>query len=184
MVHGKKGFERIVTAFTKVLTDPINWLFVNIEASPTSPGPITQVNSGLNRCIASKQAHFDSMVPILQSYDAVADMDYQEELLEWLGLVLIGSPRILSRDKVDPYLCRYQVPQAIIPGQESVASTQSFVHLQWRGLLTSIFVMKVLWAVKEHQGNGWFALNGISFEGNSYTTVFGRDGDILLWELD
>lgn len=32
MLHGKKGFERIVWAFKNVLTSSINWLFYDLEA--------------------------------------------------------------------------------------------------------------------------------------------------------
>lgn len=33
MLHGKKGFERIVWAFTNVLTQPMAWLFHDLESN-------------------------------------------------------------------------------------------------------------------------------------------------------
>ena len=32
MVHGKRGFDRIVYAFKNILTNPVTWLFTNIQA--------------------------------------------------------------------------------------------------------------------------------------------------------
>lgn len=34
MLHGKKGFERIVWAFTNVLTQSVAWLFHDLESKP------------------------------------------------------------------------------------------------------------------------------------------------------
>jgi hypothetical protein len=34
MLHGKKGFERIVWAFKNVLTQPMAWLFHDLESKP------------------------------------------------------------------------------------------------------------------------------------------------------
>lgn len=31
MIHGKKGFERIVWAFNNVLNDPVTWIFHNFQ---------------------------------------------------------------------------------------------------------------------------------------------------------
>lgn len=32
MVHGKRGFDRIVYAFKNVLTNPVTWLFTDLQA--------------------------------------------------------------------------------------------------------------------------------------------------------
>ena len=40
MLHGKKGFDRIVYAFKNVLTKPVTWLFHNLrEGMLTSTSP-------------------------------------------------------------------------------------------------------------------------------------------------
>jgi ribonucleases P/MRP protein subunit RPP40 len=33
MLHGKKGFDRIVYAFKNILTTPVTWLFHDLRAS-------------------------------------------------------------------------------------------------------------------------------------------------------
>jgi ribonuclease P/MRP protein subunit RPP40 len=35
MLHGKKGFDRIVYAFKNVLTTPVAWLFHDLRAKGT-----------------------------------------------------------------------------------------------------------------------------------------------------
>ncbi len=32
MVHGKRGFDRLIYAFKNVLTEPVTWLFTDLEA--------------------------------------------------------------------------------------------------------------------------------------------------------
>lgn len=38
MLHGKKGFERIVWTFKNVLTQSLTWLFVDLKGTPEQEG--------------------------------------------------------------------------------------------------------------------------------------------------
>ena len=38
MLHGKKGFERVVWAFKNVLTDAVTWLFHDLSAKNSTSG--------------------------------------------------------------------------------------------------------------------------------------------------
>lgn len=143
-------------------------------------GPIT----GQPQWCTTKQEHLELVVPLTQVPEAIADTDYQEELLEWIGLILIGSPRLSSNDKIDPYICRYQLPHAFISDEQRTGNIQRLTHLRWRGLLSNAFVSRILWIVKEQQGREWFLVNGISFEGMTYTIMFGRNAEVLVWEMD
>ena len=45
--------------------------------------------------------------------DANSAQDFDEhvaDIFEWLSLLSLESPRILSADTIDPYLSRYEVP--------------------------------------------------------------------------
>src|ERR1700743_701564 len=53
-----------------------------------------------------------AVFPFVPSTDSLREQMYQEQLLEWVGLTLIKSKRILEDDKVDPYICRYHLPEA------------------------------------------------------------------------
>ena len=54
------------------------------------------------------------------------------ELLEWLGLVALDSPRISSSDSIDPYLSRYSVPTV---DDDSSPETKEVVSIRWKGFL-------------------------------------------------
>ena len=51
------------------------------------------------------------------------------DILEWLGLVSLQSPRIQVQDRIDPYLSRYS-----IPGAESAVRTE-VVTIKWQGFM-------------------------------------------------
>lgn len=38
MLHGKKGFDRIVWAFSNVLNQSVTWLFYDLESESTQDG--------------------------------------------------------------------------------------------------------------------------------------------------
>lgn len=62
------------------------------------------------------------------------------ELHEWISLVVLGSPRILKNDIIDPFLCRYAVPGDIQPHNSGVVSIQwsGFIPAHW---VRSLFVV-------------------------------------------
>jgi len=68
--------------------------------------------------------------------DKTADglRDYCNEMSEWLSLVSLGSPRILQGDSIDPYLSRFEVPQAAGEEEEvdlAVVDWQGFIPAKW-----------------------------------------------------
>ena len=60
------------------------------------------------------------------------------ELLEWVGMLALRSPRIQPGSSVDPFLCRY-----VVPGHGE-ASTRQLVCLKWRGFMPAEFVRNLL----------------------------------------
>ncbi len=58
----------------------------------------------------------------------------QLEIVEWLGLVALDSPRIGSGDTIDSYLSRYEVPQL------EQASVTQLVKLTWHGFISPEWV--------------------------------------------
>ena len=56
------------------------------------------------------------------------------ETYEWLSLVAGGSPRVLREDTVDPFLSRYQVPDA------SAEKSLNLVTLTWVGLVPASWI--------------------------------------------
>lgn len=65
-----------------------------------------------------------------------SDEDFEEwalETYEWISLVGLGSPRVLSSDTIDTYLSRYRVPNAAAALESP--RTKCMVALTWTGLL-------------------------------------------------
>lgn len=85
----------------------------------------------------------DILVPPFKELDITGTAPEQElkencdEISEWLGMVALGSPRVLASDDVDPYLCRYSVPHV------DEAKPSDIVSLRWHGFLPLKWIMEL-----------------------------------------
>lgn len=144
MLHGKKGFDRIVWAFSNVLTQSLAWLFCDLEdpAGLEEAGnkPIHQLQPQLATCEVQEIDHEQVAMPRL-SGDAVEGMsegeaqEYCGGLAEWLALVQMDSPRV-KEDDIDPYLSRYAVPDA-------EETRVDLVSLKWHGFISCHWALRV-----------------------------------------
>jgi ribonucleases P/MRP protein subunit RPP40 len=182
MVHGKKGFERIVRAFTDVLNQPLAWLFVDLDNHEIESGPIMKHHPQIK--VAQQQiGHMsDVVVPIVYNKKIIADPLYEEQLLEWLGLVSIESPRVRQKDDIDRYLCRYDAPEAFMAEDQMDAVPQTVIHLRWHGFAAAKFIQGIWLVAKAAAGKHWFTLSASTFANESYTALCIGDRDVLLWE--
>ncbi|CAI7573524.1 unnamed protein product [Penicillium viridicatum] len=180
MLHGKKGFERIVWAFTNVLTQSMAWLFHDLESnSGLDEGnkPINKVQPQLITCEPQETDHEQIITPPFYENGTVleemSEGDLQEHsgsLSEWLAMVQMASPRLSGADDVDPYLSRYAVPDA----DESQAC--DLMSLKWHGLTSSRWIMQLflnLLQSTKASNLSWFAL-AVATLGKE--AVEGRDG--------
>ncbi|PWY76877.1 hypothetical protein BO83DRAFT_436348 [Aspergillus eucalypticola CBS 122712] len=184
MLHGKKGFERIVWAFKNVLNQSVAWLFFDLttslsgvsEGDPSLKGNQPQIIN----CQPIITEHSNILVPPLpgseitdESLEAAELEDHCNELSEWLAMVSLGSPRVSVYDDVDPYLCRYSVPDS------DNAKSTSLVSLKWHGLVPSRWIIELLVAVlketapKSIAPYAWFALSASAL---GREAVEARDG--------
>jgi len=63
------------------------------------------------------------------------DFDEEQlEIIEWLDLVVLDSPRIRAGDTIDPYLSRYEVPRL-----EQV-SVSHLVKVTWHGFICAEWI--------------------------------------------
>lgn len=134
------------------------------------------------------------------------------ELLEWISLAILGSPRITANDVMDSYLCRYSVPSSSFVGERSPGSegvveeeeqqqqenfpSQQISKFRWRGLVHPGFVMRVvLAALKASGGNSSSGGGGTDGEDHHQWmamsaagfdgegyTVLIHDGECVTWE--
>ncbi|KAF2094476.1 hypothetical protein NA57DRAFT_46429 [Rhizodiscina lignyota] len=192
MLHGKKGFERIVWAFKNVLNSSLTWLFVDMNAKDGINSDDTPIK---------KHHPFEYQVqPVITRMPSVLipafppleinkiGIDHAEELFEWLGLVVLNSPRIRAGDEIDPFLCRYEVPRLIgandIPIEQENGPT-SVVKLRWHSFASTKAVLDIfLLALRAANTSGWIAVNVSGFDGRS-CTVLGIEGkEYFCWECD
>ncbi|KND87560.1 Ribonuclease P protein subunit p40 [Tolypocladium ophioglossoides CBS 100239] len=192
MVHGKRGFSRLLRACETVLDKPLEWLFCNAHTSTSSPDPLEKykpVRYTVEPTQSQKKETAQVMlaVPssILSNGDRPALEETATELYEWLSLVRLQSPRVAASDTIDPYLSRYTAPSS-----EAGCHTQVYM-LSWQGCIAAGWlrdlVTDVLTACSPQQ---WFSISATGFSrtvpGNSNDLTLlrpsGAAGEYLMWE--
>ncbi|OAX84970.1 hypothetical protein ACJ72_00650 [Emergomyces africanus] len=186
MIHGKKGFERIVRAFKNVLTTSVTWLFCDLTSSPSyseEEAPIKKHYPQVIQCIPDVKSLAKIMAPPLHLSGLENDTGKNflhetcEEIQEWLGLVFLDSPRVYADDTIDVYLSRYSPPN------RDECAAADLVRISWTGLLPCTWITQ-LFAVTLRQlssgsskPDGWFAVlsNSLGRE-----AVESRDGYMVL----
>ncbi|MCJ1223615.1 hypothetical protein MMC12_000258 [Toensbergia leucococca] len=148
MLHGKKGFERIVWAFKNVLNHSMTWLFHDLQdthavaAVQLTDMPITKHHPTFKMCHPQIHRMEAVVTPALDASALGASSselsDWATEVYEWLSLIALQSPRVQSGDAIDPYLCRYSVPE-----NSSTAIANNFMILRWTGLIPSFWIRKL-----------------------------------------
>lgn len=148
MLHGKKGFERLVYAAKNVLNQSLTWLFCDLDSANIQSGSsslnqhhptIVQgdpLHSVLKHVLSPpfSQAFSDS---INSTISGAFDAEARYELIEWLGLVVLESPRVLRSDSIDPHLSRYSAP-------EGSAEIQSLRIIKWQGMIGARWLTRML----------------------------------------
>lgn len=143
MVHGKKGFERIVWAFKTVLNRSVTWLFYDHRQS--AEGVSNQSEAPKTPLAAHHPLHFPvsptitrseavKVPPLTTSAADPGDPDWALETHEWLDMVALQSPRVQASDSIDPYLSRYRVPDV------DNAETYNLVSVSWKGFIPSEWI--------------------------------------------
>ncbi|KAJ5454334.1 uncharacterized protein N7458_005290 [Penicillium daleae] len=172
MLHGKKGFDRIVWAFKNVLNQSLAWLFCDLE--PTSGNqdtkPIQKQNPQMINSEVLKSKLGQISTPPMQGLvsNDMSEADMQEScgaFAEWIAMVQLGSPRVSAGDDVDSYLSRYSVPGVDAP------STANLISLKWHGLIPAKWILQLLLSLLP--SSAWFVLSTSALERQ---VVEGRDG--------
>ncbi|TVY82004.1 Ribonuclease P protein subunit p40 [Lachnellula suecica] len=191
MLHGKKGFDRIVYAFKNVLTTPVTWLFHDLGTTSIDPDPLDAHFPTRRVVKQSILENYNVKLPTLtppKDVDSTYSADFEDyavELQEWLALVLLQSTQIQPENTIDPFLSRYAPPG------DSHTQTK-LVKISWQGFLSPTWVhelfVKVLLAVPR---DTWFAFcvggfgEGISGDSKNCTILRLPDApnEYVLWEV-
>ena len=212
MRHGKKGFSRLEWACKNVLNQSVTWLFYNFN--PNGAETLTEGGEAISThqpfiytSAPSPTLLRDVSVPKLDS-DDLENIYEQEDslaLLEWLHLVSLDSPRILSSDHIDSFLSRYEVPDFSENGDG--VSVKNIVKVRWRGFIPPLFMRELYLMARKFglrgdkgrrvDGEGhvemssqdegkWFAMTAKAFGGygGCYTTMQFAGRETLTWVCD
>ena len=180
MVRGKHGFERILWAFNNVMERSVTWLFCNLNGPTNGSGPISK-HAPIVKSVEAKATQMtDVFVPQLPASLQPEDHEAAIELLEWLTLAAVDSPRIRSQDTTDSYLCRH--PMTDKPADQlEVSPTQDLTHVRWHGLIPARRVQEIYLAALKGSGTSWFAIHVYAFNGNAYT-ILQNSQHTMTWE--
>ncbi|KAK4506568.1 hypothetical protein PRZ48_000300 [Zasmidium cellare] len=184
MVRGKKGFERVVAAFENVLNETCTWLAVDAKSGgfesllQDAEAPIKEF-APVERDVTPEVVELrDVSVPAFPGEGGIREEDYAdaEELLEWISLGMLDSPRIRKDDGIDKHFSRYSVPDSF-----GEVATQNLSKFQWRGLMPPEFAYKVFLAALKALGEDWVAMSAEAFNGETYTILVHK-GQSITWE--
>lgn len=138
MLHGKKGFERIVWACNNVLDKSLSWLFYDFGELLTPedhPNPLAQ-HHPIHQTIAPEitQVPLAKVPSFARCHARQDDQEWTAGIHEWLNLVALKSPQVEAKDDTDPYLCCYHVPFL------GAVRNYDLVSLEWNGLLPASWI--------------------------------------------
>ncbi|KAM0286451.1 hypothetical protein ACHAQH_000877 [Verticillium albo-atrum] len=159
MLHGKKGFDRLLYACKNVFQQPVTWL-------APSPDPLEEhapikftSNPGLVNGAEVVIPSLSIPSQVLSEGDRSGLEDFASETYEWLSMVRLESPRIAVGDNINSYLSRYQVPD------DSETATRARVcKVTWKGLLTADWVRKLLIDILATvSSRAWVSFSATSF---------------------
>jgi len=146
MLHGKKGFERLVWASKNILTRSLTWLFHDFHspnpnqtspppppaAAETKPSPLAAHHPFNHTVTPLPTILKDIQIPTLNP--SAQDDDAALSLHEYLSLITLHSPRLSAADAIDPLLSRYEAPDA------ANMQAGNVVHVRWRGFIPAVWV--------------------------------------------
>lgn len=182
MVRGKHGFERVVWAFKNVLKDSVTWLFYDFNGNNDGTGPIAQHQPKAMSLKPGLESFSGALIPEPTQEIHERDHDLVNELLEWLTLAAMCSPRTQRKDKIDNYLSRYRVPgDADLTADSMSCTTQDLVRFRWHGFIPATFIKTLILAAFKTLGAEWFALTAAGFDGKSYS-ILQRKNHTMTWE--
>jgi ribonuclease P/MRP protein subunit RPP40 len=132
----------------------------------------------------------------------VYEEDEAMSLLEWVNLLSLNSPRVRTKDNIDPHLSRYEVPDY---GDGLCA--RNMVCVRWKGFMPPAFVRDVFLSVRQDafkskgKSNGtedvnmdregeaeeeaYFAMSAQGFGGKKSWSIMQFEGrETLTWQIE
>ncbi|KAG9651178.1 hypothetical protein KCU95_g4769, partial [Aureobasidium melanogenum] len=195
MLAGKKGFERVLRAAETVFVGDISWLFYDVTAVG-----VADDDAALGKQVETKEAKVGTedldniMVPNFSSdisKNADGEIDLIE-LLEWISLAALSSPRIQQGDLVDEIISRYEVPAisskpttGATDESSNGTTTQSLTKTRFTGFLPASFLASTFGEALLQSKGSWFALLVQGFEeGKALVILKTQANRTLAWDIE
>ncbi|THW75013.1 hypothetical protein D6D19_04373 [Aureobasidium pullulans] len=185
MLAGKKGFERLLHAAKSVFMGQITWLFHDISSDLSTPDTSLGENVEIKQTTAQTEELKEIIIPPFPTDDADVSKSNQDdvtELLEWLSLAAISSPRIEQGDLVDEIISRYSVPNT---STSATSTTQTLTKITYTGFLPNTVIADIFAKLVIGPNKSWFAILVQGFDGDKGVVVLKtQDGRALCWDLE
>lgn len=192
MLAGKKGFERVLRAAETVFVGDISWLFYDVAAAGVADN-----DTALGKEVEIKEVKVETedlgkvLVPgfpddISKNADGENDL---VDLLEWISLAALSSPRIQQGDLVDEIISRYEVPtispKSTTDGTSNGTTTQNLTRTTFTGLFPASFLASTFGQAFLESKGSWFAFLVQGFEdGKSFVILKTQDNRTLAWDIE
>jgi ribonuclease P/MRP protein subunit RPP40 len=184
MLKGKRGFERLLRAADQVFYGVIEWVFCDLTvgyAVGVQADHVMTLGGGresveVKETVAQTCTLQDVLVPVFCKTVQREMQDEIMQLLEWICLTAVASPRVQKGDLVDEIISRYQLP-------ESATEAVDVLKMEWKGLLTVGFVVDLFARAVGATKESWFAvvLQGQEAD-KSIVVLKTEDARALTWE--
>lgn len=195
MLAGKKGFERILRAAETVFTGEISWLFYDVSAAGVADNDATLGKEAQIKSVETKTEGLGNvLVPNFpaQISKSANEQDDLIDLLEWISLAAIWSPRIQQGDLVDEIISRYQVPDTSSPSTTDATNqsstgirTQELTKITLTGFMLSSFLSSIFGGALIQLKESWFAVLVHGFEdGKALVILKTEDNRVLSWDVE
>ncbi|KAG9583676.1 hypothetical protein KCU77_g4063, partial [Aureobasidium melanogenum] len=195
MLAGKKGFERVLRAAETVFVGDISWLFYDVAATG-----VAENDTALGKEVEIKEVKVETedvekvLVPdfpadISKNADGQTDLI---ELLEWISLAALNSPRIQQGDLVDEIISRYEVPiisskptTEATDGTSNGTTTQNLTKTTFMGFLPASFLASTFGEALLQSKGSWFAFVVQGFEDEKASVILKtQDNRTLAWDIE
>ena len=203
MKHGKRGFGRLQWACKNVLNHSLTWVFHNFN--PSFPEALAEGREAIckhapwTRGFAPSVREMDKVLVsriVPGELPSLYDQDEALELLEYLHVLHLGSPRVNEGDSIDSLLSRYEVP-----AWNGEPEVRKLVQVSWKGFMAPVFAREVFLLVRELKFRGmgeqeeghvrrgkeeaWFAMSAQGFGGQrAWTLMHFASRDTLVWDME
>ncbi|OQV04322.1 hypothetical protein CLAIMM_09225 isoform 4 [Cladophialophora immunda] len=197
MLHSKKGFERLIWAAKNVLNQSLNWLFLDLnsnieDVSDQNTQPLSNHHPTIHTLTPFTQSLTNTLTP--RTMAAVSDgisllsaeaHESLYDILEYVDMLSLASPRVQATDQTHSFLSRYEVPDLSDEADPNDPHTsgQPVRVLTWSGLIPSRWILELLCAVIRYsraegfealpRRQQWFAISVSSHKTQAVNQVDG-----------